>query len=170
MDGEGQDVKTSAFLRESEVKHARLAMLAAVGWPVSELLHPFLAKAANLPSLLTETGQVPSVLNGGLAQLLDAPFAIFFLVIALGNTYTVEMDALQPRTNFLNKDTKDMYPHDLGFDPLGFYVKLGPDERKVMVQKELNNGRLAMIAVVLYAVIEFASKQPLVSLQPIYQL
>ena len=26
------------FLREAEVKHARLAMLAAAGWPLSELL------------------------------------------------------------------------------------------------------------------------------------
>ena len=26
------------FMREAEVKHARLAMLAAAGWPLSELL------------------------------------------------------------------------------------------------------------------------------------
>ncbi len=30
--------------REAELKHARLAMLASVGWAVSELVHPNLAK------------------------------------------------------------------------------------------------------------------------------
>eukprot|EP00961_Rhodomonas_salina_P109035 1467774-Rhodomonas_salina.1 len=147
MDGEGQDVKTSAFLKESEVKHGRLAMLAAVGWPAAELLHPLLAKAANLPNLLTETGQVPTVLNGGLGKLFEAPFATFFLVFLIGRVFSTETGALRPRTNFLNKDPKDMYPHDLGFDPLEIYVKMSPSERKVMAEKELNNGRLAMIAV-----------------------
>jgi hypothetical protein len=33
-----------------------------------------------------------------------------------------------------------------------------------MAEKELNNGRLAMIAVSLYPVIEFVSKQPLLQL------
>ena len=31
-------------LREAEIKHARIAMLAALGWPVSELCHYTLAK------------------------------------------------------------------------------------------------------------------------------
>ena len=39
-----------------------------------------------------------------------------------------------------------------------------PAQRKTMAEKELNNGRLAMIAVSLYPVIEFVSKQPLLQL------
>ena len=31
------------WMREAEVKHARLAMLAAIGWPLSELLHKQIA-------------------------------------------------------------------------------------------------------------------------------
>jgi hypothetical protein len=31
-------------LREAEIKHARIAMLAAIGWPSSELCHYTLAK------------------------------------------------------------------------------------------------------------------------------
>merc|ERR1712127_929958 len=71
MSGEGQDVKTSAFLRESEVKHGRLAMLAAVGWPASEALHPFLSEASGLPNLLNDAGEAPSVLTGGLEDLIN---------------------------------------------------------------------------------------------------
>jgi len=164
MDADGQDVKSSAFLMESEVKHGRLAMLAAVGWPVAELLHPFLAEASGFPSLLTDAGQVPSVLNGGLDKIADSPGGIFFLLFALGRAFSLETGALRPRNNFLSKNPKEMYPYDLGFDPLGFYAKATPEQRKVMAEKELNNGRLAMIAMTLYPVIEFVSKAPLVSI------
>mmetsp|Transcript_87293 Transcript_87293/g.127684 ORF Transcript_87293/g.127684 Transcript_87293/m.127684 type:complete len:232 (-) Transcript_87293:76-771(-) len=164
MDADGQDVKNSAFLQESEIKHGRLAMLAAVGWPVAELLHPILAQASNFPSLLTDAGQVPSVLNGGLDKIADSPGGLFFLLFAFGRAFSLETGALRPRNNFLSKEPKEMYPYDLGFDPLGFYAKATPEQRKVMAEKELNNGRLAMIAMTLYPIIEFASKAPLVSM------
>merc|ERR1719453_1675504 len=38
-----------AWMREAEVKHARLAMVAALGWPVSEL--------TNFGGLLTDDGR-----------------------------------------------------------------------------------------------------------------
>ena len=50
----------------TEIKHARLAMLAAVGWPASELSHFTLAKILGLENLLAPNGRAPSVLNGGL--------------------------------------------------------------------------------------------------------
>jgi hypothetical protein len=39
-----------------------------------------------------------------------------------------------------------------------------PAQRKTMAEKEINNGRLAMLAVSLYPVIEILSKQPLLQL------
>merc|ERR550514_2370445 len=50
-----------AWYREAEIKHARLAMLAAFGWPVSEI--------ANFGKLLTSDGRAPSLLNGGLENV-----------------------------------------------------------------------------------------------------
>merc|ERR1719460_3085697 len=50
-----------AWFREAEIKHARLAMLAAFGWPVSEL--------TNFGNLLTGDGRAPSLLNGGLGEV-----------------------------------------------------------------------------------------------------
>merc|ERR1711990_1405146 len=50
-----------AWYREAEVKHARLAMLAAFGWPVSEV--------TNFGDLLTSGGRAPSLLNGGLGEV-----------------------------------------------------------------------------------------------------
>ena len=53
--------------REAEVKHARLAMLAAAGWPISELADKGIAGALHLNPLLDSADRVPSLLNGGLS-------------------------------------------------------------------------------------------------------
>ena len=47
--------------RGTEIKHARLAMLAAAGWPLSEKL--------NLNPDLLVNGRAPSLLNGGLGNI-----------------------------------------------------------------------------------------------------
>ena len=50
--------------REAELKHGRLAMLAAAGWPVSELVQPWLSAALRAPDLLASGDKAPSLLNG----------------------------------------------------------------------------------------------------------
>jgi light-harvesting complex II chlorophyll a/b binding protein 4 len=52
-------------MREAEIKHSRLAMLAAAGWPLSELWHQSLANTLGLDSILAAENRAPSVLNGG---------------------------------------------------------------------------------------------------------
>ena len=49
-----------AWMREAELKHARLAMLAVAGWPLSELASGPLLQA------LGTNGRAPSLLNGAL--------------------------------------------------------------------------------------------------------
>lgn len=56
-------------MREAEIKHCRLAMLAVVGWPIAELLDKPIAETLGLPTALTKTGASPSVLNGGLDRI-----------------------------------------------------------------------------------------------------
>ena len=69
--------------REAELKHARLAMLASVGWVMSELLHTDLADLLGKDNLLQEDAgeflaKAPSVLNGGLTSIPP-----FFWVVTL---------------------------------------------------------------------------------------
>lgn len=48
--------------REAELRHGRLAMLAALAWPVQEMLSPVISRALREPILLAETaGRSPSV-------------------------------------------------------------------------------------------------------------
>lgn len=54
--------------REAEIKHARLGMLAAIGWPVSEVMDRSIADFFNAPAMLDEGDRVPSVINGGTEQ------------------------------------------------------------------------------------------------------
>ena len=43
-------------MRDAELKHGRLAMLAAVGWPLAELAQPSLASTFHAPSLVFKQG------------------------------------------------------------------------------------------------------------------
>ncbi len=66
--GFSKDKPTLFRMREAEIKHSRLAMLAAAGWPLSELWHREIADTLGLESILASAGKAPSVLNGGLSN------------------------------------------------------------------------------------------------------
>jgi hypothetical protein len=109
-----------AFLRESELKHGRLAMIASVLLPLSEQfsdklgIHFFQDHTEFVaPSLaLMFTSEFTSMLNGW-----ESPFVKPFRL------------------------KEDYQPGDLGFKlPMN-------EETGILMDKELNNGRLAMIGV-----------------------
>ena len=88
--GSAIDKKRSAALvlrdyRDAELKHGRLAMLAAVAFPLQEKLNPILAAELRWPNLVAETGGLsPSLLNGGLEQgPIPGAVVTFFLLTAL---------------------------------------------------------------------------------------
>lgn len=59
----------------------------------------------------------------------------------------------------------EVAPGDLGFDPLGLY----PGDRAGQVRAttgEINNGRLAMVAVLAFVLAEYFSKDSIVDLTP----
>jgi hypothetical protein len=183
--------------KEAELKHGRLAMLAALGWPVSEALDKPLAAMLGMKSLLVATPvgivngvaeggeqllRAPSLLNGGLGAVSPLFWAGVLAFSAGTELYATK---IQKRAGFratlaalgaeeltgmdidgdgqvgaptLLKD--DQYlPGDLGFDPLGLY-KGSDEDKRTMQLKEVNNGRLAMIAITGYAFNEAATKMP----------
>ena len=66
------DSKVQLYVyREAELKHARLAMLAAAGWPLAELWDTGIAKTFGLEPIIEENGgRAVSVLNGAAAVAL----------------------------------------------------------------------------------------------------
>jgi len=146
--------KTKADLlkfRSAEIKHSRLAMLAAVGWPVSELMDGALAKTLNLPSDLVGDGLAPSILNGGLG--LISPI---YWIVVIGAATIVELTGLS---------LKGELPGDYGFDPLGLYPS-DPKERALRQESEIRHGRTAMVAITSYAAQEFVSTEPVTKETP----
>ena len=150
------------FMRDAEIKHARLAMLAVVGWPLSELLHPALASDLGAPSIVTKlAGDAPSVLNGGL-DLVPAPFWVAAIVAAA----VLELQGTQASAS-------GKLPGDLGWRAgSGAATALCGSAAKV-ADAELANGRLAMLAIVGFAAQEFAARAsgipiPVISQTPFF--
>lgn len=115
------------WLRESEVKHGRIAMLAVVGTIAQQLVQlPFYKQS---PTTLTGSHQFH--IRGALAQVLL--FTSAFEILA-GTPAAIQMVRGSGRK-----------PGYYGFDPLKLY---GTDEakRRYMELGEVKNGRLAMIA------------------------
>lgn len=148
-------------MREAEVKHGRLAMLAAVGWPLSELLHKEIAQTFGLQSILASGDRAPALLNGG----LDNTWAAGMLVMSVIIAGYLESKAMNSGEIFWASEKPENYvPGTLGFDPLGLYDARG--DRKAMETAEIKNGRLAMVAVTAFVVLEAVTKMPVVQLTP----
>jgi len=87
-------------------------------------------------------------------------------IIVISATIEAKYVSGSGRNNFLSKD---WVAGNLGFDPLGFYLPAGvaPQKKRELELKEINNGRLAMIAIASYAALEFVTKTPVVDLTPL---
>jgi light-harvesting complex II chlorophyll a/b binding protein 5 len=136
------------FYREAELKHARLGMLAALAFPVQERLEPVLAKAFNLPDELKETlGRSPSIVNGGLEQG-EIPLTIFAF---LAGGAIVEY-----LTNQRKKEQGAAYVSgDIGLPYVG---AANAEEQALRQLQELQFGRMAMVAVLVYVIEESVFK------------
>lgn len=127
------------MMREAEVKHGRIAMLAALGWPVSEVVHPLIASHTYpLPDLLGHGDKVPSLLNGGLEVVSPLFWAT---VVGLAGGLEAWL---------MSKDVNPELAGDYGFDPFGLYPE-DVDKQRQMQLAEIKNGRLAMMAITGFA-------------------
>eukprot|EP00746_Dinoflagellata_sp_MGD_P166785 gnl/MRDRNA2_/MRDRNA2_96922_c0_seq1.p1 gnl/MRDRNA2_/MRDRNA2_96922_c0~~gnl/MRDRNA2_/MRDRNA2_96922_c0_seq1.p1 ORF type:complete len:339 (+),score=75.60 gnl/MRDRNA2_/MRDRNA2_96922_c0_seq1:89-1105(+) len=131
------------FYREAELKHGRICMLAFLGIVVGEVVHPFYGGAMS-GTAMSIAAQVTQVDNFWfkMAIALSIPEIVFSMPtisIPDGADYTA-----QGADVFSLKPLR--VPGDFGYDPMGLKPK---DDKEFldMQNKELNNGRLAMLAV-----------------------
>jgi hypothetical protein len=136
---EKADEPTMKRYREAELTHGRVAMLAVVGFLVGEKVEgsSFLFDAQVSGPAITHLTQVPTIFWGILAVAIGAA------EIKRAQTGFVEPENVPVSKAGLLRE--EYYPGNLGFDPLS----LKPDDAEemfTMQTKELQNGRVAMLA------------------------
>eukprot|EP00324_Dicrateria_rotunda_P002106 CAMPEP_0206152940 /NCGR_PEP_ID=MMETSP1474-20131121/228_1 /ASSEMBLY_ACC=CAM_ASM_001110 /TAXON_ID=97495 /ORGANISM="Imantonia sp., Strain RCC918" /LENGTH=207 /DNA_ID=CAMNT_0053550569 /DNA_START=48 /DNA_END=671 /DNA_ORIENTATION=- len=132
---EGKDKLEVYRLREAELAHGRVAMLASAGFLVQEKFHP-LFSGDNGPAI----DQIPQL-----------PYWLWIVMtVGIGRAELFRIQKgwakVDPDTNKAASALRDgYYPGDLGFDPLNLKPE-DPAEFRLMQEKELSHCRLAMIA------------------------
>ncbi|VEU41912.1 unnamed protein product [Pseudo-nitzschia multistriata] len=148
-------------MQEAELRHARLAMLAVVGWPLSELF---------APSWMLQNGCAPSVLNGfnpvSAVAVLAAfgAFGFFEYKTALRRNDNTAFGKMHRADLADCKDGEYGVAGDYNFDPLGLYSSIGNDAyaRKGLREVEISHGRSAMLGITAFAAWEALTGHPIV--------
>ena len=133
------DEDTIARYREAEIVHGRVAMLAVVGILVGE-------KVAG--NTLIFGGKIHGPAITHLAQVPSGFWPVIIALIGAAETTRAEIGWEDPADCPVDQPgllRQDYLPGDLGFDPLHL-APIDDDEFWWMQTKELQHGRLAMIA------------------------
>merc|ERR1712032_976725 len=133
------DEQTLKKYREAEITHGRVAMLAVIGFLVGEAVEgsSFLFDAQISGPAITHFTQVPGGWDALIVTMIGAAEAQRAQI-----GWVDPADASYDQPGLLRDD---YYPGDIGFDPLGLKPE-DPEELNMMITKELQNGRLAMLA------------------------
>lgn len=158
--GFAADVSRDQFklYQEAEIKHGRVSMVAFLGLVFGELLQ-------NGGPLFNGQITGPAIYQYQQADAMFPFSALVLSIIGAIEAYTITK-AWQPLGDTLNEPTglaklkEEHTPGDLGFDPLGFKPKSVSELDTIRV-KELNNGRLAMLAVAGIVAQELVTNQPI---------
>ena len=117
------------WLREAELKHGRVSMLAVVGFVLSEFVNFPMYSGMHVD----DSNAAPTAV--GVSAMLQIVFAAGF------EEYRTNKGNITFETMFIDPDR---VPGDLGFDPLGYKSKGEYDKLQL---NELKHGRLAMLAI-----------------------
>jgi len=145
----GLPVQEIKRYREAEVTHGRVAMLATLGYLVAEKFHPFFGGVVAGPANthLTQVREVAPAffvwlaLSIATAEIGRAKYGWNAPAQAIKKNQELDYDG----KTYFTKLNDRYYPGDIGFDPLGLKPS-DPAEFAKMQTKELQNGRLAMLA------------------------
>lgn len=147
--------------REAEIRHGRLAMLAAIFWPLQEMLDKLLLDEDKFGPLLF-----------GPITLPYFPLLMTLIMMMLGYL-DIYAKSIQDRD-----DIGDAFlPGDCFWDPLRILDGAPNSMKRNMQERELFNGRVAMLAVAAFIFEELTSHQPLIDIDgnellflPAYQI
>mmetsp|Transcript_15824 Transcript_15824/g.23829 ORF Transcript_15824/g.23829 Transcript_15824/m.23829 type:complete len:243 (+) Transcript_15824:42-770(+) len=153
--GEGEfwgdsNAATIGFLRESEIKHGRVAMAGFVGYIVhaNDIRFPFDKIATSVPTGLAPQAVWDAIPESAKWQII---LTIGFFEFWRENSYVLEAEG---EKHYMRGGkpgyfpTFDALPHPVPFnlfDPFKLSKSASPEKKASGLLKEINNGRLAMI-------------------------
>lgn len=134
--------------REAEIRHGRLAMLAAVFWPLQEMLD----------GLLLDDGPQPLVYATVTLPYFPLLMTAIMMLLGYQDVYTQERKKVE--------DVGDAYlPGDCFYDPLCMLEGAPYSMKRNMQERELFNGRVAMLAFVVYLWEELVTRTALIEIE-----
>eukprot|EP00579_Thalassiosira_antarctica_P001574 CAMPEP_0201869994 /NCGR_PEP_ID=MMETSP0902-20130614/3287_1 /ASSEMBLY_ACC=CAM_ASM_000551 /TAXON_ID=420261 /ORGANISM="Thalassiosira antarctica, Strain CCMP982" /LENGTH=438 /DNA_ID=CAMNT_0048395563 /DNA_START=68 /DNA_END=1384 /DNA_ORIENTATION=- len=147
--------------RDAEIRHGRLAMLAAVIWPLQEILDRIF-----IPNSF---GSTTAIYGGPTMPFLPLIMTFFMLNLGYLDIYSTEIKENESGDAFL--------PGECFWDPLCVLEGAPDSMKRNMQEREILNGRAAMIAVAAFIFEEAMTHKPIVSLptnmllfEPAYQI
>eukprot|EP00558_Chaetoceros_sp_UNC1202_P005658 CAMPEP_0197246628 /NCGR_PEP_ID=MMETSP1429-20130617/18392_1 /TAXON_ID=49237 /ORGANISM="Chaetoceros sp., Strain UNC1202" /LENGTH=204 /DNA_ID=CAMNT_0042707335 /DNA_START=27 /DNA_END=641 /DNA_ORIENTATION=- len=120
------------FLREAEIKHGRICMLAWTGFAAVDMGARIYPLPEAYEGLTSVTAHDALVQQGAMSQ-------IFLWITVIETISTISL------IQMLYEDS-GREPGDFGLDPIGFLNGKSEEEVNRMKLRELKNGRLAMLA------------------------
>jgi hypothetical protein len=121
--------------REAEIMHGRVAMMATIGYLIGE----------STPTITYGMNVHHTIANNQIPEVAGTVLFPFFLAINISEAIRASIGWVEPGMGPLFTLRENYYPGDIRFDPFG----LKPTDAKefaTMQTKELQNGRLAMLA------------------------
>ena len=126
------DMFDMKWLREAEIKHGRVCMLATVGFVTSQFIQfPMYADMA-----VEDSNLAPSAVGAGVMLQIVAAAGI--------EEWRTNNGKITMETMF---EDPDRVPGEIGFDPANFLTKSSEEDLNKLKLQEIKNGRLAMLAI-----------------------
>nr|QPI16908.1 MAG: chlorophyll A-B binding protein [Virus NIOZ-UU159] len=141
-------------LKESELKHGRIAILAVLGRIFAEVIHPILAIRLYADNLLVNNELVPSFINGGLSRINCIFYILALLYIAL-----IELNHVIEITDISNNKKINISNNFM----LKIFNEKKPKEQEKLQIIEINFGRVAMLLSVLFCYYEYTTKMSIIN-------
>lgn len=134
----GEGLPTLYWMREAELKHSRVAMLAWFGWLATD---GAFGVTLRFPGEIYSVNSIPNAYNAH--NILVDQGSMAFLLIVVGIVEFCSSAALVQ----VSKGELDREAGDFGLDPIGFLKDKSEEDVNKMKLREINNGRLAMLGI-----------------------
>ena len=134
--------------REAEIRHGRLAMLGAIIWPLQEILDRVF-----IPD---QSSDFTVIYGGTTLPYLSLFMILILLLLGYLDIYAKVIKEVDTGEAFL--------PGECFWDPLKILDGAPDSMKRKMQERELNNGRFAMIAIAMYVLEEAIFHKSLISI------